>query len=136
MVAITVILAAVIATFVLGLGEQVSQTAPQANFDFEVTGSSSSESLEITHDGGETIERETIAVNVNGSTVYDGGNAPDKNLFDIGSTDFSTEIAAGDQLVLDEGSSGVSGDLDVTILYLPTEGSSATLAETTLEFES
>ncbi|MEF8887928.1 MAG: type IV pilin N-terminal domain-containing protein, partial [Haloarculaceae archaeon] len=29
MVAITVILAAVIATFVLGLGEQVSQTSPQ-----------------------------------------------------------------------------------------------------------
>ncbi|MEF8976197.1 MAG: type IV pilin N-terminal domain-containing protein, partial [Halapricum sp.] len=32
MVAITVILAAVIATFVLGLGESVSNTAPQANF--------------------------------------------------------------------------------------------------------
>lgn len=35
MVAITVILAAVIATFVLGLGEQVSETAPQASFTFE-----------------------------------------------------------------------------------------------------
>jgi flagellin-like protein len=35
MVAITVILAAVIATFVLGLGEQVSDTAPQASFNFD-----------------------------------------------------------------------------------------------------
>jgi len=37
MVAITVILAAVIATFVLGLGEQVSDTAPQASFNFDYT---------------------------------------------------------------------------------------------------
>lgn len=35
MVAITVVLAAVIATFVLGLGEQVSDTAPQVTFEFE-----------------------------------------------------------------------------------------------------
>ena len=32
MVAITVILAAVIGTFVLGLGDRVSQSAPQASF--------------------------------------------------------------------------------------------------------
>ncbi|MEF8869094.1 MAG: type IV pilin N-terminal domain-containing protein, partial [Haloarculaceae archaeon] len=32
MVAITVILAAVIGTFVLGLGDQVQSTAPQASF--------------------------------------------------------------------------------------------------------
>ncbi|MEF8885577.1 MAG: type IV pilin N-terminal domain-containing protein, partial [Haloarculaceae archaeon] len=38
MVAITVILAAVIATFVLGLGDQVSNTAPQASFGFDWDG--------------------------------------------------------------------------------------------------
>lgn len=35
MVAITVILAAVIATFVLGLGEQVQDTTPEASFSFD-----------------------------------------------------------------------------------------------------
>ena len=35
MVAITVILAAVIGTFVLGLGDQVSQTTPNAGFGFD-----------------------------------------------------------------------------------------------------
>lgn len=35
MVAITVILAAVIGTFVLGLGDQVSESAPQANLQFD-----------------------------------------------------------------------------------------------------
>ena len=54
MVAITVILAAVIATFVLGLGEQVSSTAPQASFSFDY--SSGDSQLTITHDGGDTIK--------------------------------------------------------------------------------
>jgi len=35
MVAITVSLAAVIATFVLGLGDSLTDTAPQATFSFE-----------------------------------------------------------------------------------------------------
>lgn len=38
MVAITVILAAVIATFVLGLGEDIQQTPPTATFEFEASG--------------------------------------------------------------------------------------------------
>jgi len=51
MVAITVILAAVIGTFVLGLGDQVQDTAPQASFTFEFA----SEDVTVTHDGGDTI---------------------------------------------------------------------------------
>ena len=53
MVAITVILAAVIGTFVLGLGDQVQSTAPQASFTFDFGGS---DTVTITHDGGDTIE--------------------------------------------------------------------------------
>ncbi|WP_349254440.1 type IV pilin N-terminal domain-containing protein [Halorientalis sp.] len=58
MVAITVILAAVIATFVLGLGEQVSSTAPQAsfNFEFEETQDNVDGRLTMTHDGGDSIK--------------------------------------------------------------------------------
>ncbi len=69
MVAITVILAAVIGTFVLGLGDQVSSTAPQASFTFENNQGSSiaasstvdpasdtdSNVVGVTHDGGDTI---------------------------------------------------------------------------------
>jgi flagellin-like protein len=56
MVAITVILAAVIGTFVLGLGDQVSDNAPQASFSFEFNSSG----VNVTHEGGETLERSTI----------------------------------------------------------------------------
>jgi flagellin-like protein len=53
MVAITVILAAVIGTFVLGLGDQVSENAPQAQFTFDFD--DSSYTLTATHDGGDQI---------------------------------------------------------------------------------
>jgi len=53
MVAITVILAAVIGTFVLGLGDQVQTTSPSASFSFDF--SSNGNTLTITHDGGDGI---------------------------------------------------------------------------------
>jgi flagellin-like protein len=65
MVAITVILAAVIGTFVLGLGDQVSESAPQASFSFDFNDSNG---VNITHEGGETLEAGNI--NVSGD---DGG---------------------------------------------------------------
>jgi flagellin-like protein len=48
MVAITVILAAVIGTFVLGLGDQLQQNAPQATFSVDFQ---SSDTV-VTHEGG------------------------------------------------------------------------------------
>ncbi|WP_380675662.1 type IV pilin [Salinigranum sp. GCM10025319] len=67
MVAITVILAAVIGTFVLGLGDQVSTTSPQAQFSFDYD--SDADEVTVTHDGGDSIDNSTLEV-VNSS----GGN--------------------------------------------------------------
>ena len=58
MVAITVILAAVIGTFVLGLGDQVQTTAPNANFQFDYT--SESGNLSITHNGGDGVAADEL----------------------------------------------------------------------------
>ncbi|TSD08582.1 type IV pilin, partial [Haloglomus irregulare] len=61
----TVILAAVIGTFVLGLGDQVSDTSPQASFTFDYEEDASSDDgdeLTITHDGGDTIEASIVTV--------------------------------------------------------------------------
>lgn len=52
MVAITVILAAVIGTFVLGLGSQVQETSPNAQFNWD----ESATQLDVTHSGGDSIE--------------------------------------------------------------------------------
>jgi len=82
MVAITVILAAVIGTFVLGLGEQVQDTSPNAQFTTEFSeGNSGSNDcdpfdasgntnglLTVTHTSGQTVPGERLSFSANGST--------------------------------------------------------------------
>ncbi|ELZ45648.1 flagellin-like protein [Halorubrum coriense DSM 10284] len=63
MVAITVILAAVIGTFVLGLGDQLGDTAPQASFDIE---SSNDTTVNITKTGGQAIPIDDLVLSVDG----------------------------------------------------------------------
>ena len=76
MVAITVILAAVIATFVLGLGDQVSNTAPQASFSFDWDDNTGDEdTLNVTHDGGDTIEAKNLYVRGEEGTDQNNYNA-------------------------------------------------------------
>jgi len=68
MVAITVILAAVIGTFVLGLGDQVSNTSPSASFTFDYTNNSGDiDELDVTHDGGDKIASGQVNASVSGA---------------------------------------------------------------------
>lgn len=80
MVAITVILAAVIATFALGIGEQTSNTGPSASFGFEqeqVTfqddfgAANETTVVRITHKSGDTIKRKNMEVLINGEPAWD-----------------------------------------------------------------
>ena len=65
MVAITVILAAVIGTFVLGLGNQVTEsTAPTADFSFDWTENSGSYSATIVHNGGDDLDGGNLDISV------------------------------------------------------------------------
>jgi len=59
MVAITVILAAVIASFVLGLGDQ-NNPAPTANFDFNYDTSPATNELTITHGDGDALDPDNV----------------------------------------------------------------------------
>jgi flagellin-like protein len=90
MVAITVILAAVIATFVLGLGEQVSSTSPQVNIDWnESSGNPTGGNGLIagaTHNGGGTVDGANIDLTTDGTGTI-AGEPPD-----------ASELSAGDLL--------------------------------------
>ncbi|WP_396611913.1 type IV pilin [Haloferax sp. S1W] len=68
MVAITVILAAVIGTFVLGLGDQVSETSPQASFSFDYVDNGTNDTLQVTHDSGEAITADSV--NLSSSVTF------------------------------------------------------------------
>ena len=95
MVAITVILAAVIGTFVLGLGDQVQTTAPNANFQFDYDDAQSG-NLTITHSGGDGVAANEL--------ILTGDvNAPNQNNMTWEGTGNGDTVKAGDS-VLVEGS--------------------------------
>ncbi|QLG63219.1 type IV pilin [Halorarum salinum] len=117
MVAITVILAAVIGTFVLGLGNSLGDTAPNANFDFDYdeTGGNSY-NVTATHRGGATISQD----NANNVTLSDGTN-------ESGFEDFEDAgISTGSSATLDP----VDNGTDVSVIWTSPDGSnSQALAE-------
>ncbi|SFR57556.1 flagellin N-terminal-like domain-containing protein [Halogeometricum rufum] len=101
MVAITVILAAVIGTFVLNLGGSVSQTTPQASFGFDFE-DASNDNVTITHETGDTID----ASRLNLTATKDVDVATDKNLVGI-----STETTSSSEGFTDSGGFGSSASV-------------------------
>jgi flagellin-like protein len=126
MVAITVILAAVIGTFVLGLGDQVQQTSPNAQWNWEQT---SGGQLNVTHEGGDSIEATTLSVSgpslsdPGACTSGDGGGAGDFNWT-------SSTVTAGDTCELVD--TGVGSDQEYRLIWTAEGGgSSSTLTSYT-----
>jgi len=109
MVAITVILAAVIGTFVLGLGDQVQSTTPQASFGFEagttniedVGGGSHTEvkTMTVTHQTGDSIDAANLEVSVDGVQAYsfDGNTTADTFSGDVSAGSSTTIVAASNE---------------------------------------
>ncbi|WP_372480589.1 type IV pilin [Halomicrobium sp. HM KBTZ05] len=133
MVAITVILAAVIATFVLGLGDQISNTAPQASFSFDYTegDSSNTDTLQVTHNGGETISANEVVGAVSGAIDRSDDSSATYN-DDLFGSSSDSDVNAGTSYTIDDGDFDASNvDLSgatVRVTYQPAEGgNSATL---------
>jgi len=125
MVAITVILAAVIASFVLGLGDQAQQATPQASFSWEFD---DPDTVTITHDGGDTIQASELYVR---GTVNSGGASINKDWSTLGVS--SSEVTAGNQVqVSSQGGGTLDSEYDLRVIYETAEGdNSATLSQDT-----
>ena len=83
MVAITVILAAVIGAFVLGLGGETQET-PQASLSFELD--ESNDEVTIEHRGGDTLDTSTLNVTVAGTSIGDDPFDSPPDTFGAGET--------------------------------------------------
>ncbi|MFC6874600.1 type IV pilin N-terminal domain-containing protein [Halobellus marinus] len=115
MVAITVILAAVIGSFVLNLGGSLQNTAPQATVDFQYNQSSSN--VTIVHQSGDQLENSSIKV-VGSDTGYNQSVYGQPN----------GTYSAGDTVL--EGPY-VDGETIRVVWQDPESGDSATIAEST-----
>jgi flagellin-like protein len=108
MVAITVILAAVIGTFVLGLGDQVSQSTPQATLSVDDVktynpdgGTDRNLSVVLGHDGGDDIgaaDTSIVLDQANGgpSVTFSNLNATEESLSTAGTANITySNVAPG-----------------------------------------
>ncbi|WP_225335436.1 type IV pilin [Halomicrobium urmianum] len=88
MVAITVILAAVIASFVLNLGDQAQQSTPTASFEFEYNPSGNGDQgvVTITHASGDSIDKEKIDVTSDAVTITDNSGGWSASSISAGDT--------------------------------------------------
>ncbi|MFC6824512.1 type IV pilin [Halopelagius fulvigenes] len=127
MVAITVILAAVIGTFVLNLGGSISETSPQASFGFDYhdkDADASTYGVVVTHETGDSIDADSASLDV---------VASDNSL---SSTTFSGQVSAGTAINSSatgyEGSETISSGSTVRVVWTNENGeSSATLSKST-----
>jgi len=139
MVAITVILAAVIGTFVLGLGDTAQTKSPAASFDTDY--SSADSELTLTHESGDAIDAERLKLTggdvAAGSNVDHFGDADDMNADEMSSGDSITIKGASDWSNRDnhywwDGGSRNSDGATVRIVWTSQDGeTSATLKEWT-----
>ena len=108
MVAITVILAAVIGTFVLGIAPG-EDPAPSAQLTFDAGDGTD---IEVTHSGGDTMEIEDLTILINGS-VIDG----------VSFDDPGETFAPGETKTIQDDSAspnwGAGDSVDVTIRHDP-----------------
>ncbi|MFB6129392.1 MAG: type IV pilin [Salinigranum sp.] len=141
MVAITVILAAVIGTFVLGLGDQVSQSQPNANIGFAYSRPSGIDQVTITHKGGDKLDGNNLKVTAGGNTVVDNLTAIGTGAngeYNITTNNWGDKsITAGDQLVFNDGSgtvdTGISNGDKVRVIWSADNGDTAIIAEGTVQ---
>lgn len=140
MVAITVILAAVIGTFVLGLGDQVQNTTPQAQFGFTQTtetitdnNGSSAEFTKVTisHESGDSISESDLSVTVNGE-AYGGTTTGNDEVTQLWSG--SGDVSAGSSVTL-YSSSSYSADFSSNSYLYEVDGSTLDLHENSLSNE-
>ncbi|MDQ2054879.1 type IV pilin N-terminal domain-containing protein [Halobellus sp. H-GB7] len=86
MVAITVILAAVIGSFVLNLGQGVQQTAPQASFSFDYNTTGGTNNVTITHQSGDSITGNQLNTTGTGWDTSKSGNWSDTTTVSAGTS--------------------------------------------------
>jgi len=135
MVAITVILAAVIASFVLGLGDSTTESAPQASFGWEYDnqpGPNGQGVVTVSHESGSSIEAGNLVFRGDGIVNHAGVGSGDIVSSDqrwtrgVGGNP-NSNVNAGMSIAV-----GVENDYDVSLIYQePDKEQSTTLASDT-----
>lgn len=104
LVAVTIVLAAVIGTFALGMTDEVSTPVPEASFETETRqvsfASTDYEIVFLTHKYGDKIDTDNIRVTVNGNQAWDVAGMDDGSGRTVEPTENIETFSSGSQLRL------------------------------------
>lgn len=134
MVAITVILAAVIGTFVLGLGDQVQNTTPRASFGFDTT--DNKQRITATHESGESVSADNLYVKSTANFSYSADTTANATSEVWSTVASSGDVGAGSSATIefgewnDSANDGTFAGETVRVTYQdPNSDSTATLGK-------
>lgn len=113
MVAVTIILAAVIGTFVLGIGSDLTESSPQTSWEFSDNPNASTGSVTIVHGGGDDVDVSTLEITIGGETAFENGD--EQNEFDV--TDESGSLTTGDHIHIEGNSSAIESGDEVLVIW-------------------
>lgn len=114
-VAITILLIGVFATYVTGFGDELRETGPTvaSTTSFDDRWGAEGQYLTITHEGGETVETDALRLEVTGAERYDpssgstvGDAVPQANVIaaQVGTAFSATETIAVDRSTFEDAS--------------------------------
>jgi len=126
MVAITVTLAAVIGTFVLGLGDQLGDNQPTAQLSMDFDQDADPAELTIEHDGGDSIASESLTVLITGDGERAEATGEFANRFSVG--DEETADLSGNGETISDGE-----DIRIRVVHQPSD---SILLDRTVEADS
>ena len=116
MVAITVILAAVIASFVLGLGDQ-NNPAPTVSFGFDYDGAGSPPTVTITHEDGDKLDPDNVFIRGNGEVEAPGDQKWNDGWETTGETNSAGDVVAGNSVEVNVDQGGNSDAYVIRVVW-------------------
>jgi flagellin-like protein len=111
MVAITVILAAVIAAFVLGIGD-TDDPAPSASLEYEINEGPTDTNITISHESGDNFNPEDVQVTLEDSTTGSSSNTISGETLSSLLSSSTDQFSPGDSVTT--GSSALASGSDVS----------------------
>ena len=133
MVAVTIVLAAAIGVFVLGIGTGLTDTTPQTRFTMaaETGGTAGSDWVNVSVDGGSEFEAANTYVTIGGSKAWDGETGAASG-YRVGAETWDGTVSAGASLAIEEnGSDTIDPGDEVQVVWATDQRSAILFEETT-----
>ena len=108
MVALTIVLAASVGVFVLGIGQEATNQAdtPNVKYATEYVNESGTGTLSISVKGGDTVKKANLEIIIDGTTAWKSGDVKTPD-FSSGSSDWPEEVKSGETLTLEAGNKDI-----------------------------